>query len=73
LQFDQQESCWNYENINQMNQNFENYSYSIQSKLGILTFDEMEIKEGFFWSRHFNKILGFANIRCMLGMYPYSP
>jgi hypothetical protein len=29
----------------------------------------MEIKEGFFWSRHFNKILGFANIRCMLGMW----
>jgi hypothetical protein len=51
-----------------MNQNFENYSYSIQNKLGILTFDEMEIKEGLFWSRHFNKILGFANIRCMLGM-----
>ena len=31
-----------------MNQNFENYSYSIQNKLGILTFDEMEIKEGLF-------------------------
>jgi ribosomal protein S15P/S13E len=31
-QFNKQESSWNYENINQMNQNFEHQSYSIQSK-----------------------------------------
>jgi hypothetical protein len=44
-QFNKQESSWNYENINQMNQNFEHQSYSIQSKLGILIFYEMKIKE----------------------------
>ena len=33
--FDKQESGWNYDN----------YSYSIQSKLGVLIFAEMTIKE----------------------------
>ena len=46
-QFDKQESGWNYENINQMNQDFEKNSNSIQSKLGVLIFDEIKIKEVF--------------------------
>ena len=48
-----------------MNQNFEHHSYSIQSKLGILIFDEMKIKEGLIWSQHNNKLLGFTDIECM--------
>jgi ribosomal protein S15P/S13E len=64
-QFNKQESSWNYENINQMNQNFEHHSYSIQSKLGILIFDEMKIKEGLIWSQHNNQLLGFTDVECM--------
>jgi hypothetical protein len=44
-----------------MNQNFENFSYSIQK----LMFDEMKIKEGLIWSQHNNKLLGFTHIECM--------
>jgi hypothetical protein len=64
-QFDQQESGWNYENINQMNQDFKKYSYSIQSKLGVLIFDEMKIKETLICSQHNNKLSGFTDIECM--------
>jgi hypothetical protein len=45
-----------------MNQNFEHQSYSIQSKLGILIFDEMKIKEGLIWSQHNNQLLGFTDV-----------
>jgi hypothetical protein len=48
-----------------MNQNFEHHSYSIQSKLGILIFDEMKIKEGLIWSQHNNQLLGFTDVECM--------
>jgi hypothetical protein len=48
-----------------MNQNFEHQSYSIQSKLGILIFDEMKIKEGLIWSQHNNQLLGFTDVECM--------
>jgi hypothetical protein len=48
-----------------MNQNFEHQSYSIQSKLGILIFDEMKIKKGLIWSQHNNQLLGFPDVECM--------
>ena len=64
-QFDQQESGWNYENINQMNQDFKKYSYSIQSKLGVLIFDEMKIKESLICSQHNNKLSEFTDIESM--------
>jgi len=60
-----QESGWIYENINQINQGFEKISYSIQSKLGVLIFNEMQIKEGLIWSQHSNKLSGFTDIECM--------
>jgi hypothetical protein len=48
-----------------MNQDFKKYSYSIQSKLGVLIFDEMKIKETLICSQHNNKLSGFTDIECM--------
>ena len=48
-----------------MNQNFENYSYSIQSKLGVLASDEMKRKGGLISSQHNHELLVFTDIECM--------
>ena len=48
-----------------MNQDFKKYSYSIQSKLGVLVFDEMKIKESLICSQHNNKLSEFTDIESM--------
>ncbi|CAC5390212.1 unnamed protein product [Mytilus coruscus] len=39
-----------------------NGNCSLQSKLGVLVFDEMKIKEGLVWSAETNELLGFTDI-----------